>query len=70
MVMIKWATTVRWFSQTTRIYKYATKKHRELAEKGELIRRKNKLVEGMNSMNTNYLEIGKKSELELEFKPV
>jgi hypothetical protein len=30
----------------------------------------NKLIEGMNDANTNYLEIGKQKESALELKPI
>ena len=60
----------RVFSQTTRISKYATNKQKELVLKGERIRRGNKVVEGMNTDNTNYLEIGKQKPSQLEFKPI
>lgn len=55
----------RLFSETTRVSRYATKKQLELVVKGQKIRRQNKLVEGMNEANTNYLDIGKPKESSL-----
>jgi hypothetical protein len=69
MVLIVWRAE-RLFSQTNRISKYATKKQKELVEKGRVITKRNKLVEGMNSFNTNYLEIEKPKESSLELKPI
>jgi hypothetical protein len=70
MVLIELFLRRRHFSQTSRINKYATNKQKELVEKARKIMRQNQVVEGMNEMNTNYLEIAKPKPSSLELKPV
>lgn len=58
-----------YFSSISRTTKFATKKAKATLYKREKIAKENRLFDGMNSYNTNYLEIGKPSERALELKP-
>ena len=61
----------RRFSQISRTSKYATNEAKASLYKRDKIKKENKIFDGMNSMNTNYLQIGVQTNLKaLELKPI
>ena len=69
-MLIQLHLNTRLFSQISRISRYSNRKQRELVDKARVIQKNNKLVEGMNSFNTNYLEIEKPKANADELKPL
>ena len=61
---------LRLFSNVSRTNKFATKQMKEDALWKRKIQRNNKVVEGMNSFNTDFLQIEKPSPEALVLKPV
>ncbi|CDW81315.1 gtpase era [Stylonychia lemnae] len=60
----------RKFSQVSRIVKYASKKQKDTLYKREKNENENKLYDGYNSQNTDFLEIRRPKPETLELKPV